>query len=386
MVDVVLGIAEDRVRLHADFGEFEWALGDELVEIARDPTGLHATDVIKSLDFDVSWQQRTEVGLRLHDAVFGAAPKGLWEGLQRDMSERDPLRVRLDIEPRALVALPWELMRDKRQALWRNSRVLLRRGRRVGGPGNDLREEGPLRVLLVVCNPRDPGLLADQELAMIGAALTELPGRVHTEVVDGPGLRELITEVGHVRPHVLHFIGHGMRAVAGDQGGLHFNAAQPDADSPAPAPERDSWTLGPDQMRHLYDVWKPRLVVLNVCRRPGDPAAELGGLVETCLDRGSSAVVAMQPDVDSPAVAEFSYALYRDLARSRPLDAAVTAARNHLHVLEPGGPSWALPVLHCGVGDPRDVARVAFGDMEPELTRMNRSWPFTDLTVFLGRD
>ncbi|MEB8340607.1 CHAT domain-containing protein [Streptomyces endophyticus] len=387
MTDAVLRITEERVQLHTNSGEFEWALGDELVEIARDPAGVKAMEFTAALEFGASPQHRTDIGLRLYRAVFDAAPAGRWEELQDEASEKDPLHVRIDIECPALARLPWELMRDKRQTWSRNNRVLLRRGRRVGISTESPPELGPLRVLLVVCNPSDRRLLADQELAMIGAALTQLPGRVHTEVIDGPSLRELIAEVAHVRPHVLHFIGHGMRAVAGDTGGLHFNAAQPVIGPPDPHWEEpeESWTLGPEQMDHLYASWKPRLVVLNACRQAHAPAAEFADLIETCLERGSLAVVAMQADIESPAAAEFSHSLYQDLADARSIDAAVTAARNHLHIDDSDGPSWALPVLQCGVEDPRDVVRVEFGHPEPALTRWNKSWPFAELAMFVGR-
>ncbi|MGD6747743.1 CHAT domain-containing protein [Streptomyces sp. BH106] len=387
MTDAVIRITDDLVQLHTNTNDFEWVLGDELVAVAHDPTGDKASTFTAALESGAPPQQRADIGLRLYRAVFDAAPAGRWAELQEEASEQDPLHVRVDIESATLAQLPWELMRDRRQAWSRNNLVLLRRGRRVGTSTESPPERGPLRVLLVVCNPSDRRLLADQELAMIGAALTQLPGRVHTEVIDGPSLRELIAEVSHVRPHVLHFIGHGMRAVAGDTGGLHFNATQPALGSPDPdweAPE-ESWTLGPEQMDHLYASWKPRLVVLNACRQAHAPAAEFADLIETCLERGSLAVVAMQADIDSPAAAEFSHSLYQALADAQPIDTAVTAARNHLHIDDSNGPSWALPVLQCGVEDPRDVVRVKFGHPEPELTRLNKSWPFTELAMFVGQ-
>lgn len=387
MTDAVIRITDDRVQLHTNTSEFEWQLGEELVAVAHDPTGDRASAFTAALESGAPPQQRTDVGLRLYRAVFDAAPAGRWAELQAGASERDPLHVRVDIDCPALARLPWELMRDRRQAWSRNNLVLLRRGRRVGPSAEIPPEQGPLRVLLVVCNPADRRLLADQELAMIGAALTELPGRVHTEVIDGPSLRELIAEVSHVRPHVLHFIGHGMRAVAGDVGGLHFNVAQPATGPQDPRWEvpEESWTLGPEQMDHLYVSWKPRLVVLNACRLAHAPAADFADLIETCLERGSLAVVAMQADIESPAAAEFSHALYQHLAGAQSIDAAVTSARNHLHIDDSDGPSWALPVLQCGVEDPRDVVRVKFGHPEPELTRLNKSWPFTELAMFVGR-
>ncbi|MCF3124173.1 CHAT domain-containing protein [Streptomyces arenae] len=393
MTDVVLSIHRGHVRLHTDTddnSETEWPLGDELVAIMNDPAGAGAAEFTGALEPGASPQERIAVGLRLHEGLLGGAPEGLWDQVQSDASEGSPLRVRLDIDCLPLAALPWELMRDRRRPLWRNSRVLLRRGRHGGPPDKcedtEASRMGPLRALLVVCNPNDPDLLADCELAMIGAALTRLPGRVHTEVVDGPSLSQLAAELEHVRPHVLHFIGHGMSAVEGDVGGLHFNAQQPvAADDRQWKAAQEAWVLGPDEMHVLYDRWRPRLVVLNACRQAHAPAADLAALVDTCLDRGSAAVVAMQADIESPAAAQFSHALYQDLACAKSIDAALTEVRNQLHMAEPDGPSWALPVLQCGVDDPGEVVRVEFGYKEPELTRLGESWPFGELAMFLGR-
>jgi hypothetical protein len=390
MPDVVLGIHEDHVRLHRDSGEeMRWPLGDELVEIMRDPTGGKAQECMEALEFGASRQLRSDIGLRLYQGLFGRAPHDLWQQLEHEARRQPPLRVRLDIEPPVLSALPWELMRDEQGALWLNGRILLRRGRHAATPGRAADGDGlgPLRALIVVCNPRDPHLLADQELARIGAALTCLPGRIHTEVLDGPSLLKLTAELAHVRPHILHFIGHGMRAVAGDPGGLHFNARQPGGgrDDRQERPEAAAWTLGPDEMHRLYDRWTPRLVVLNACRQAHAPAARFASLIDVCLENGSAAVVAMQADIESPAAAEFSHVLYEDLARAESIDAALTEVRRHLQMQEPDGPAWALPVLQCGVSDPCEVIRMKFGHEEPELTRLNVSGIFEDLAMFLGR-
>ncbi|WP_369212262.1 CHAT domain-containing protein [Streptomyces flavofungini] len=392
MSDVVLSIHKNYVRLHRDTGgETEWPLGDELVEIMHDPTGIKAQEFTEALETHASRQTRLDVGLRLYEGLLGGAPPDLWQELQDEADEESPLRVRLDIDSLELAVLPWELMRDRQRALWLNSRVLLRRGRHAGSPGKaeEGNRMGPLRTLIVVCNPRDPDLLADQELAKIGAALTSLPGRIHTEVLDGPSLTELTAELALVRPHVLHFIGHGMRAVAGEQGGLHFNARQPGAGAGAEdrteKPAAPAWTLGPEEMHRLYDRWTPRLVVLNACRQAHAPAARFAGLIEVCLEQGSAAVVAMQADIESPAAAEFSHVLYEDLARARSIDAALTKVRQHLQMEEPDGPAWALPVLQCGMSDPSEVIRMDFGHTEPELTRLNGSGLFGDLAMFLGR-
>lgn len=394
MTDVVLSIRDERMHLTTDTGSCDWPLGDTLVEIVAEPEGPRAMEFTAALAFGAGRERRTRIGVELYQGMFGAAPQE-WSELQRGASEKEPLRVRIDIQCAALAPLPWELMRGTPagQRLWLNGRVLPRRGRLLEAQDQPRQgsRKGPLRILLVVCNPEDPELLADCELAMIGAALADLPGRVHTEVIDGPSLQQLAAEITHVRPHVLHFIGHGMRAVAGDAGGLYFNARQPVPPGDGTAvptrarPAREAWTLEPDQAHHLYHGWQPRLVVLNACRQAHAPAAEFGGLVDTFLNRGTSAVVAMQADIESPAAAQFSHALYTGLGRAQSIDAAVTSVRNHLDMADGDGPSWALPVLECGVSDPGEVVALEFGRNEPELSRLSQQWPFEELAMFLGR-
>jgi hypothetical protein len=390
MPDVVLGIHEDHVRLHTGGSDDEtsWPLGLELLEIMQDPDGGKAQEYMDALGFGASRQLRMDIGLRLYEGLFGRAPYDPWEQLEHEARRKFPLRVRIDIEPPELSALPWELMRNKQSALWLNGKVLLRRGRPALTPeGADRNNSlGPLRALIVVCNPRDPHLLADQELAKIGAALTSLPGRIHTEVLDGPSLLKLTAELAHVRPHILHFIGHGMRPVTRDPGGLHFNARQPGGghDDRQERPMTAAWTLGPDEMRRLYDRWTPRLVVLNACHQAHAPG-QFTSLIDVCLQEGSAAVVAMQGDIESPAAAEFSHVLYEDLAKAETIDAALAEIRRRLQMQEPDSPAWALPVLQCGVSDPREVIQMKFGHEEPELTRLNESGIFEDLSMFLGR-
>lgn len=392
MTDVVLSIGGSLVHLTTDGEKFEWPLGGVLAEIVREPEGSRAQEFTAALAFTAGRETRTNIGVELYRGLFGEAPDS-WTELQSQASENAPLRVRIDIECPALVPLPWELMRvsPTGQRLWLNKHVLLRRGRVLPGHDNATAgsRKGPLRVLLVVCNPEDPELLADCELAMIGAALAHLPGRVHTEVIDGPTLPELAAALAHVRPHVLHFIGHGTPAVIDNAGGLQFNTRPPASRSEtAEVPARrvqESWTLDPDRMHHLYDRWSPRLVVLNACRQAHARIAAFESLVDTCLGRGSFAVLAMQADIHSPAAAEFSRALYTRLAEAECIDTAVRGVRGDLDMSDREGPSWALPVLQCGLSDPSEVVPVEFGRLEPELTRLNRCWPFDELAMFLSR-
>ncbi|MHC3471424.1 CHAT domain-containing protein [Streptomyces sp. 7R007] len=392
MTDVVLSIDCSEVLLNTGGEEVRWPLGAVLAEIVRDEDGPTAQRFTTALAFTADRETRRKIGEELYEALLDGAPGG-WAELLEAASEEHPLRVRIDVGCPQLAPLPWELMRAGRagRRLWLDNRVLLRRGRIMEHPARitPVSPQGPLRVLLVVCNPEDPELLADCELAMVGAALADLPGRVHAEVIDGPSLPELVTALTQVRPHVLHFIGHGTPAVVGDRGGLHFNTQPParrgDGGDTVVPRARKSWTLDAERAHHLYDKWTPRLVVLNACRQAHARIAAFENLVDTCLGRGSFAVLAMQADIQSPAAAEFSRSLYTRLAQGQSIDEAVRGVRGDLDMSDSEGPSWALPVLQCGLSDPAEVVPVEFGRREPELTRLNRNWPFDELAMFLGR-
>ncbi|WP_419997985.1 CHAT domain-containing protein [Streptomyces boninensis] len=393
MTDVVVTITATQVSLQNGDRTVDWPLGAELAAVAQDPAGAGAAEFHRALEPEADSGQRRAVGRRLYDAVFGGAPDDSWRALVAAATPENLLRVMVDIQDPVLDTLPWELMHDEGQhALWRNGRVLLRRGRATGNQVSA--EKGPLRALLVVCNPADHTLLADQELAKIGAALARLPGRIHTEVVNGPSSTDLRAELIAVRPHILHFIGHGMRAVEGDGPGIDFNlepengAKNGDGNGRPQwgGPPKGQWTLDRDALEILLsDGRAPRLVLFNVCRQTGAPSADFGSLVTACLDQGAGAVVAMQGDIESPAAVEFSYELYRNLSRARPIDKVVTEVRKHLYLTDPARSSWALPVLKCAVPDPDAVTRQIWGHAEPELSSRNRQWPFDELPMFLGR-
>ncbi|NGN65802.1 CHAT domain-containing protein [Streptomyces sp. A7024] len=399
MTGAVVTITASQVSLRHGGRTVDWPLGAELAALARGAEGAEgAGEFTRALEPEADSALRRDVGRRLYTGVFGGAPADSWPALVAAAAPENLLRVRLDIEDPVLATLPWELMHDDGQhALWRNGRVLLRRGRARGNPvapgEENGADRGPLRALLVVCNPADHTLLADHELAKIGAALAQLPGRIHTEVVDGPSPTELRAELTAVRPHVLHFIGHGMRAVEGDLPGLDFNVEPQNGAKDERneqrrwgAPAKGQWTLDRDMLEILLgDGRAPRLVLFNVCRQAGAPAGDFGSLVNVCLEQGVGAAVAMQGDIESPAAVEFSYELYRSLSCAKPIDEIITDVRNHLYLTDPGRPSWALPVLECAVPDPAEVTRQRWGHAEPELSSRNRKWPFDELPMFLGR-
>ncbi len=267
---------------------------------------------------------------------------GQWLVLQTD----HPCRVLLALpapndDPGGLRALPWELLYgcgpvdgSRSGFFFQDYEIPWSLWHRHGGRWNLAREKGPLRVLVVVCEPDTPGLLADQEVVSITTGLAARSVRVHTEVLSGPSKNDLFETIDTLHPHVLHFIGHRIPLSDGTSM-LSFR----------PRTGLD-WQLGADDVRRrTLSRWKPRLVVLNVCRTEGnDPTSDTKDLAQAFLDSGAGAVVAMRAEIESSNAVQFSHAFYTALGKGDhpAIDQAIAFAR---YKLRGDSPVWAVPRL-----------------------------------------
>ncbi|GIE85182.1 CHAT domain-containing protein [Actinoplanes regularis] len=307
-----------------------------------------------ALDRRMPADTRAGLGRTLFDAVIRDETARLWAELEEDGS---PLRLRLHLPP-PLRALPWELLASGTDRLALRRASTLWRGV-PPRPGDPI--DGPLRVLVVVCNPTDRQVLGDEELAGLTGAAAEHPAYAHVEIVDGPDRDRLTKEIDRLRPHVLHFIGHGMPRVPGRAAALAFNWVT------AGESRGTVWELPSTEIGLLVsEQWVPRLVVLNACRTAADPLDQVGGVGEAFLRAGAGAVVAMQADVESPAAADFAAHFYRGVFAGAGLDRAVAAARTEMARTSGDTGEWAMPVLTCRL-DPADVLRTSFRRLPDEI-------------------
>ncbi|MFF3765522.1 CHAT domain-containing protein [Streptomyces sp. NPDC001922] len=361
-------------------------------------------------DPGVRESEREAAGELMYGALFDGPVAELWDGLRPRPGARTPLRVRLEIGPARLRVVPWELLRRGPQWLWQDDRLRLLRhaGAEAAADTRDCRGEGecpvcpgeaelgPLRILVVVCNPRDRTLLADEEVASIRGAFADRPGRCDVEVLDGPSKAGLSRAIERLRPHVLHFIGHGMPRGEAGSAALVFNwASVQDAFAPSgvpgsgPPPAGGAAAAGPGWELDSTGVtelasWRPGLVVLNACRSAEDPADRLGGLADAFLRTGSRAVISMQADVRSRVAVTFSAELYRRLGAQEPLEDALAATRRRLRTEPTADGSWALPVLTTVCG-PQLAVPVRFALADESLTDVLLNKQYADLRLFLGR-
>lgn len=355
--------------------------GDSHPVELRAPDGLSgrmpasAVDDVRHLDISTDETPKAaldKAGLALYDALATALGPGLGLGLAAG-------DVVLDVEAAELRRLPWELLRarpNKRMVFADRGRTAVRGRLPFAEPPQGV--PTPVHVLLVIGDPTDGRINAQQEIDAVYAGVCELPACWQVDVLSGPSAPELRAAFADIKPHVLHFIGHGV-----DDDGVPALGVV--------SPVDGKWALTADfVVNALSTAEPPRLVVLNACRtatdaeNAGEGSDAAWGVAEAFLDIEAGAVVTMQGDVASEAAVVFSEGLYRALVCKKPLPEAVASARTDMAFdprLRPR--DWALPVLTARV-DPAGVLTVV-RKVEPDDAVRREPKVFDDVRWMVDR-
>lgn len=296
--------------------------------------------------------QARDAGTLLYKALFGPT---LRPGIENSLRAIDPqqgkgLRFVIDTtDTPELGRLPWEFLYspEKDDFLFSDRMKPVVRWLDVDEPTPTLSIAPPLRVLIAFAAPGGLAPLSiGDELARLDQALAPLTkrGLIGITRLENATLERLDEALLTVRPHVLHFIGHG--DFNGGDGLLLLESDTPDR-APDPLTGR---RLGVLLRNHLANL---RLVFLNSCMGGAvSPVDPFGGIAQTLIRRGVPAVIAMQFAIPDKAAVELSRHFYRYLAAGQPVDAALTSARAFLfargHEVE-----WGAPALHMRSPDGR---------------------------------
>jgi nucleoid-associated protein YgaU len=296
--------------------------------------------------------QAREAGALLYKALFGP---GLRPGIEDSLRSIDPqqgkgLRFVIDTtDTPELGRLPWEFTYspDKDDFLFSDRMKPVVRWLDVDEPTPTLKISPPLRVLIAYAAPGGLApLRIGEELARLDEALMPLTkrGLIGITRLEHATLERLDEALLNIRPHVLHFIGHG--DFNGGDGLLLLESDAPDG-APDPLTGR---RLGVLLRNHLANL---RLVFLNSCMGAAvSPVDPFGGIAQTLIRRGVPAVIAMQFAIPDKAAVELSRHFYRYLAAGQPVDAALTSTRAFMfargHEVE-----WGAPALHMRSPDGR---------------------------------
>jgi CHAT domain len=265
-----------------------------------------------------------QFGGKLFRALFVGDLKKVYDAAR---SSKTQLRFRLIADAPLLMRIPWELLYNPDAEEFLAVAGPLVRGVSLTEPANPLEITPPLRMLVIDALPKGVQRLASQaEASGIRAALADLirSGQVEVETLSHAtlarlqnALREAIA-LARPRPfHLLHFIGHGQHDPVSGQTALLFENDAGEID------EVDAATL-----TTLLKPYELKLVFLNACQSIQASALDLVlGFAPALLKSGMPAVIGMQVTVLDDVAQQFARDFYAALADNRPVDLALTDAR-----------------------------------------------------------
>lgn len=278
----------------------------------------------------------------------------LLDALKGERSEGSRVALRLDLsEAGELSDLPWELMYATdpkvREYLATCDAFGLTRYRASHGFLPPAPATVPLRMLLVVADPTGK-LDTVREVTNVRAAIGALAaGTVEMKELYRATRRDFALAVNTMRPHVVHYIGHG--SFDGQTGRLHLHGqGAPDAVDHVDA----------QGLSTIMKTDRPWLIFLNACEGAVDGrAARFAGLAQELLGIGIPFVIAMRRPISDVAARDFATSFYADFT-AMPLSRAVARARNLLLGSDESSFEFATPALFSSLeGDDESADRIA---------------------------
>jgi CHAT domain len=288
-----------------------------------------------------------DFGGKLYDTVFqGELRDMLLRSLSLTSAPGAGLRLRLRLANAPdLAELPWEFLYDRRlnRFLAQSRRSPLVRYLDLPDPPRPLTVDGPLRLLVMISNPRDwPRLDVEQEWSVLTGALAQpqADGRVVIERMTA-NMSTLRQRLRREAFHVFHFIGHGQYRADWGDGVLVMEDAE---GGPHEVTGEELGSL-------LNESDATRLAVLNACEGALTDASDpFAGMAQSLIQQGLPAVVAMQFEITDDAAIIFARELYGATADGYPVEAALAEARGAIRD-EGNATEWGTPVLYSRAPD-----------------------------------
>lgn len=330
---------------------------------AESPAGEDGED----LDFDLQNQELNELLAYMRGLVAGPSdvqrignimrnflfPPRVWSLYERSrdtvqLQGKAGLRIRLRfrLDQGKLMQIPWEYCRDDRDYFALNSGTPVVRYLKTNRAAQPISLPDTVRILVAIASPANqPTIDVDGEIERIEAALGPYrdQGRIDLRIMRSVTQRDLTRELSTrrgFRPHIFHYIGHG---VVGDdgQGALMLEDGSGQSD-PANAQVILRW---------LRDrTSETKIVVLNACLTAAYGSDEaIIGIAPRLVWDGIPAVVASQFAIPDKTARAFAEDFYGSLVDGVPLDMAITEARR----LSSSDDEvfWGIPVLFMRAPD-----------------------------------
>jgi hypothetical protein len=263
-----------------------------------------------------------DVGETLFTVLF---PGNAREQVIKILRTPRTLRFLFEVSDPQLAFFPWEtLYVEELLAFPALTNCWIERLVRSEVPRPAVGFESPLRILAVLANPADTAPLdVDGEREMLTRALAPAlnAGVVRLQVVgpDASTLQNVLQQIRSFRPHVFHFVGHGLYNE--NVGTIVLGSREKGVIVPA------------NDVITMLDGYGVVLAVLNACDTGtslrNDAVTSLAG---TLVKRGLPAVVATMREVADETGLMFTRDFYTAIVAGEPVETAVTESRKALSI------------------------------------------------------
>lgn len=306
-----------------------------------------------------NWLLEDKLAKRLELQTFGSLlyrilfPGSVGRLYERCLAEAQNTRQRLRVqvsfteESAHMASVPWEFLYQPEKSFFatdvdlvfsRYIRSTIMPRQHAVAPADDSR----LSILLVSSKPVDLGpVVSNGVIEPIQQFANAYPDLIAVETFNTPTIDGFLDKIEEVKPHVLHFIGHG-----------HFNEREAKGEIALLDAGRNArWVRDnefADFFVHMRSI--PRLAFLHICEGGAvDFSTTYTGLAPQLIRVGVQAVVAMQYPISNDAAVIFSQAFYHELAKGEPIDNAVQNGRWRMTTRIPGAYDsriFGTPVLY----------------------------------------
>lgn len=194
-----------------------------------------------------------------------------------------------------------------------------------GQPENSMTDKLRKKILILTANPRSkPRLRLDEEVHEIEGSLRGARYRDRFEIQTrwAVRFRDLRRELLDVKPHIVHFIGHG------DADGLVLLDEVGFAEQ-----------ISTEALSELFKLFLEQVecVILSACYSAQQAAA---------INKYIRYVIGMQKDIKDKAAIEFAVGFYDALAAGRSVEDAFEFGRHAIMTKYPDQSDHLIPVLH----------------------------------------
>jgi hypothetical protein len=300
------------------------------------------TDLVSYLqDLVGKANDAVELGKKMKSLLFPGEVWNLFFASRSTMKQAGKgLRIRLRIDPPELSTLPWEYCYDdsfRFFALQRETPMVRYVAQNFAA--DNLSAPNPMKVLLAIAAPKNQAALnVDEEVKRVEENLAWLGDRVQLKVEKHITAEKLHGALGW-RPHIFHFIGHGV--IEGGKGALAFENIF-----------GQTQLVDADQLMTLMGDTGVKVVILNACKTAAHDARDaIMGVAPALVRAEIPAVIAMQFNVPDKTALGFTRDLYRFLAMGRPLDSAVTEMRIGAYIGSSDKYFWGIPAIFMRAPD-----------------------------------